>query len=288
MIWIVVAVLAAAAVVALARWVITLDAVRSFLVEYPGEYPLPEWAPIGFPGWVQWQHFLNAFFLLLIIRSGLQVRWQKRASAYWTPRWSKTGEGKVSLTVWFHQSMDVLWLANGVVFLVLLFVSGQWVRVVPTDWAVVPNAISAGLQYASLEWPTEDGWVNYNSLQQLAYFAIVFLASPLAAVTGFRMSGLWPRGAKRLSNAYPIEWARALHFPTMVFFVGFIIVHVALVFATGALRNLNHMYAGNDEVNWVGFWIFLASVAVMAGGWFAARPLVLAPIARLTGKVSAR
>lgn len=43
-----------------------------------------------------------------------------------------------------------------------------------------------------------------------------------------------------------------------------------------------------DAVNWVGFWIFAASIAVISAAWVAARPLVLAPIARLFGKVSGR
>ena len=102
------------------------------------------------------------------------------------------------------------------------------------------------------------------------------------------MSGIWPKNAKALSKAYPVEWARAIHFPVMLYFVAFIIVHVALVFATGALRNLNHMYASQDAINWVGFFIFAASLIVIVIGWIAARPLVLAPIARLFGKVSGR
>ena len=65
----------------------------------------------------------------------------------------------------------------------------------PTSWDVFPNAVSAALQYVSLDWPTENGWVNYNGLQQLAYFATVFIAAPLAIVTGVRMSGIWPKKA---------------------------------------------------------------------------------------------
>ncbi|MEU8247905.1 hypothetical protein [Nonomuraea sp. NPDC048916] len=30
-------------------------------------------------------------------------------------------------------------------YVVLLFATGQWVRIVPSDWAVVPNALSAAL-----------------------------------------------------------------------------------------------------------------------------------------------
>jgi hypothetical protein len=120
------------------------------------------------------------------------------------------------------------------------------------------------------------------------YFIVVFIAAPLAAITGARMSEFWPKDAKTLNKAYPVEVARALHFPTMLFFVLFILIHVFLVFATGALRNLNHMFGGTDVVNWTGFWLFAAAIAVTAAGWYAARPLVLAPIAKLFGQVSSR
>ncbi|MRX42630.1 hypothetical protein GJR97_02710 [Agromyces sp. Q22] len=276
---------AATIVVQLTRWFLGLESMQDFIATYPGETPLPEGAPVGFPAWLGWQHFFNVFLIVLIIRSGLQVRTERRPPASWTPRWSKGGQGRISLTLWFHQSLDVLWLANGLVFVVLLFATGQWMRVVPTSWEVVPNAVSAGLQYLSLDWPLEDGWVNYNSLQVLAYFATIFIAAPLAAVTGVRMSGLWPKKAVRLSRIYPVEWARAVHFPVMLYFVGFIVVHVALVLLTGALRNLNHMYAAQDGDGWLGFWIFVASIVVIAAAWVAARPTLLAPIAGLFGRV---
>lgn len=273
----------------LVRLLMGTDAMTAFLVRYPGEYPLPEGAEPGFPAWVRWNHFLNMFFIVLIIRSGLQNRYEKKPPAYWTPRWSWFGGGKkISITLWLHQLLDILWLLNGIVFVTLLFVTGHWVRIVPTSWAVFPNALSAMLQYLSLDWPTENGWVAYNSLQQLTYFTIVFVAAPLAAVTGLRMSGLWPAKAKRLSTLYPLELARAVHFPTMLFFVFFVITHVAMVFATGALRNLNHMFAGTDSTNWAGFWIFVVALAAIAVLWELARPIILAPIANLLGQVSQR
>jgi len=280
--------MAALAGVFLVRAVLSAEVMQEWLARYPGEYHLPEASTPGFPAWVRWQHFFNTFFIVLIIRTGLQVRTEKRPSVFWTPKWSKNGRGKISLALWFHQSLDVLWLVNGVLFVVLLFATNHWMRVVPTSWEVFPNALSALLQYVSLDWPTENGWVNYNSLQQLMYSLTIFVAAPLAAITGVRMSGLWPRNAKTLSRLYPVEWARAVHFPVMLYFVGFIVVHVALVFATGALRNLNHMYAGSDVVNWAGFWIFTGSIVLLVAGWIAARPLVLAPIAALSGKVSGR
>ncbi|MBU4466291.1 MAG: cytochrome b/b6 domain-containing protein, partial [Actinobacteria bacterium] len=223
---------AAAMVVLAVRWFVSLASVQDFLAAFPGEYHLPESAPVGFPAWLGWQHFFNVFLMVLIIRSGWRVRNEKRPTAFWAPH--KNKKGKISLTLWFHQALDVLWLVNGVLFVILLFVSGQWMRIIPTSWEVFPNAASAMLQYISLDWPTENGWVNYNSLQQLAYFTTVFVAAPLAAITGVRMSGVWPKKAARLNKIYPVEWARAVHFPVMLYFVLFIIVHVALVFATGA------------------------------------------------------
>ncbi|MGN8025279.1 cytochrome b/b6 domain-containing protein [Microbacterium sp. 22242] len=276
----------AGAAVMLVRAFLSLPFMQDFLTTYPGEYRLPAGAPVGIPGWIGWQHFFNVFLMTLIIRSGLRVRTEKRPTAFWTPRGRP--KGKISLTLWFHQALDLLWIVNGVIFAVLLFVTGQWMRIVPTSWDVFPNALSAALQYVSFDWPTENGWVNYNSLQQLAYFTIVFLAAPVAIATGFRMSGLWPKKAEGLSKAYPIEIARAVHFPTMLFFTAFIVVHVALVLLTGMLRNLNHMFAAQDAVTWTGFWVFVLSLAVIAVGWIAARPLVLAPIAKLFGQVSAR
>lgn len=178
----------AAGVVALAQWLRSLAAVQGFIAEFHGASALPAGAPIGVPAWMGWQHFLNVFLMVLVIRSGLQIRRDQRPTAFWSPKWNS--ERKISLTIWFHQSLDLLWVING---------------------------------------------------------------------------------------------------------VAFIVVHVALVFATGALRNLNHMYAAQGSVdpdayagNWTGFWIFATSMAVIFAAVAWARPVFIAPIARLFGTVSSR
>lgn len=283
-------VLVVGAVILLARWLTGLPAVAEFLRAYPGTSSTTAAAEPGIPAWIGWQHFFNAFLVVLIIKSGWEVRTQARPPATWTRK--NTGllrtrrpPAKISLTLWLHLVLDAVWLLNGAVFVVLLVATGQARRIVPQSWDVIPNALSAALQYASLDWPLENGWVNYNSLQVLAYFTTVFIAAPLAALTGLRMSRAWPQDAKRLNSLYRIELARALHLPVMMYFAAFIVVHVALVLTTGALANLNHMYASRDAADWVGFGIFAASLTVMAGAWLLARPLFLAPIASLMGRV---
>jgi thiosulfate reductase cytochrome b subunit len=172
------------------------------------------------------------------------------------------------------------------IFIALLLVSGHWTRIVPMSWDIFPNMLSAAVQYASLDWPTENGWVHYNALQVMAYCLTVFIAAPLAVLTGVRMSTWWPERAKRLTKIYPVEWARALHFPVMLYFVAFTVVHVFLVFFTGALRNLNHMYGSRDIVDWWGLVIFLISLLVIAAALFLTQPLFTTPIATRMGKVT--
>jgi thiosulfate reductase cytochrome b subunit len=291
LIWIVPIVLVAGAIIVLAANAFRAsDAGTSFLRTYPGHSELPSNAPVGFPAWLEWQHFLSAFFILLIIRTGLQIRTTRRPPAYWTRRntgvlKTKGQPVRISLSVWFHLTLDILWILNGALFYVLIFVTGQWVRLIPIHWDVFPNAISAGIQYASLNWPTEDGWTNYNALQLVTYFITVFIAAPLAILTGVRMvPGLAIR-FKPIDRIYPVTVARKIHFPVMIYFAAFTVVHVTLVLATGALRNLNHMYGGSDNVNWIGFGIFAGSVVLMAAAWIAVRPTILSSMASLTGNV---
>lgn len=280
------------AVVLLSRWLRTLSGVETFIADYSGHASQPAAAPTGIPGWLGWQHFFNMFFIVLIVRSGLQVRWERRPPGYWTPtKGSFFSPGrqtpkKISLSQWVHQSLDVLWVVNGFVFIILLFASGHWMRIVPTNWDVFPHMLSAGLQYASLDWPVENGWVHYNALQVMAYFVTVMIAAPLAIISGIRLSTWWPTENEKLSRLYPVETARAVHIPVMIYFVLFTIVHVFLVFFTGALRNLNHMYTARDVVDIWGLVVFLVSLVIVAAGWLLTGQMFARPVAGKMGKVT--
>lgn len=289
-----VAVVVLVAAVIAARTFTTSDAGRAFLSAYPGQSAVPADAPTNAPWWLQWQHGLNFFIMILIIRSGWMVHSQRRPEAYWTRNNSgrlktKRPPTRMSLYLWLHLSLDVAWVANGVLFIVLLFTTGGWKRVLPTHWDIFPNAASAALQYLSLDWPSESPWANYNALQVLAYAVTIFVAAPLAIVTGLRMSPAWRDGWK-LTKLYPVSVARALHLPVMFYFAAFILVHVTLVFATGMRTNLNYMYSGAAESSqgWWGFVIFLATLLVVVAGWVGARPLFLQPVAELSGRVTSR
>ena len=183
----------------------------------------------------------------------------------------------IGLARWWHLGVDALWLLNGVIFYVLLFATGRWQRLVPTSWDVFPNALSVLIQYLSLDWPTENGWVAYNGLQLIAYFVTVFVAAPLALITGLGMSPALSTRFRRISRVFSIQTARSLHFLVLVWFLVFIVIHVTLVFTTGLLVNLNHVYAGRTDDSWLGFWLFAASMVVVVVGWVAATPFTHPP-----------
>ncbi len=282
--------------------------VQRFISDHPGTVVSPRaLAHPGLPLWVGIQHWFNLLLLVFIMRSGLQIL-SDHPRLYWTrhstpgrdwfrvqkpvptePLWTAKQDSislpgqvglpgirhSIGLARWWHLGTDTLWLVNGLVFYALLFSTGQWRRVVPTSWEVVPNSISVLVQYLSLNWPTESGWAAYNSLQLIAYFITVFVAAPLALVTGLGMSPALSTRFTRLSKVLSIQTARSLHFLVMAWFLVFIVLHVTFVVTTGVLRNLNHIYVGSNGSGWAGFVLFAVSMVIVAVGWVAATPLTL-------------
>jgi len=292
------------AAVAIGKGLHNMPAVQDFITRHPGA-DKPAGPALGMPAWVGWTHFFNLFLMTFIIRSGIQIlcdhprlyfsrnatpgkdEWLRVAKPVppdplWTAKDDSVGlpgqlglpgiRHSIGLARWWHLGVDMLWLLNGAVFYVLLFTTGQWRHVVPTSWDVFPNAASVAIQYLSLDWPTDHSWEAYNGLQLLAYFTTIFLAAPFALITGLGMSPALSMRLTLISKRLSIQLARSLHFLVLVYFIFFIVVHVTLVFATEALRNLNHMFAARDETRWVGFWIFAAAMVVTAVGWVAATP----------------
>ena len=284
-----------------------MPAVQSFLLRYPGAPPTAPTVIAGFPLWLRVQHFLNLWFMTFIIRAGLQVLadhprlyWKRDctpgtewfrfqtavpAGRIWTakddsvtvPGWLGIPglRHSIGLARWWHYSFGLLWILNGVVVYTLLFVTGQWVRLVPNTWDVFPNAVSTALQYLSLNFPQDDSWTKYNSLQQLAYFITIFIAAPVSIITGFLQSPAISNKLGWVGRVCNRQWARSVHFLAMWWFLFFILVHVTLVFITGARVNLNMMFAGVHDASWSGFFVFIPAMALVALTWWLASPFTI-------------
>src|SRR6185437_56218 len=160
--------------IAVAKGLREIPQVQDFMHRFPGTSELPANAPVGLPAWLGWQHFLNLFLMIFIIRSGVTIL-SDHPRLYWT-RHSTPGKDwfrmqkpvpedplytakqdsitlpngvglpgrrhSIGLARWWHLGVDTIWLLNGIVFYILIFTTGQWMRLVPLHWDVFPNAIS--------------------------------------------------------------------------------------------------------------------------------------------------
>ena len=80
--------------------------------------------------------------------------------------------------------MTVVWVLNGLIYVVLLFGTGQWRRIVPTSWDVFGEAWDSLKIYAGFGVPSIEHFQPYDALQQIMYFLVVFVLAPLMIVTG--------------------------------------------------------------------------------------------------------
>jgi DMSO/TMAO reductase YedYZ molybdopterin-dependent catalytic subunit/thiosulfate reductase cytochrome b subunit len=256
--------------------------------------------PHGFPAWVRVTHYINFLFLVLLVRSGLQIL-ADHPRLYWnvhcTPgsEWVRFTATKVPtdrvwtakqdaryLSPWiglpgyrhtigmarhWHFLSVLCWVVNGAVYMALLFLTPHWRRLAPDSWQILPDAWAVWVHYATLHLPAEpNGFYHYNPLQQLAYFAVVFILAPLAILSGPSMS---PALTNRF-NWYPKlpgnrQIGRSLHFLVMCAFVIFVIGHVTLVAITGLVRNMNHIVVGADNMSLIGVYLGLVGIGVIVG-----------------------
>lgn len=301
--------------VAICQWLRTIPAVEGWIQENPGTGAFQPPVETGFPLWVRIQHLLNLTLMLFIIRAGLQIladhpRLQVDSGSYpgkefirmngpvppermvqeppeqaWTakddavslPGWLGIPGQRhsIGLARWWHFSCDFLWLINGLLFYILLFSTNQWQRLVPRDWDVFPAMLSTGIQYMSLTFPANEGYTQYNGLQITAYFLTVFVAAPLAMITGLLQA---PAVSSRLGlSRGPLnrQVARVIHFCVLCWFIFFIVVHTVMIYITGFLGNVNHIFTGQNNNSVWGLVWYVAMMVVVIALWAWATPFTL-------------
>ena len=239
--------------------------------------------PHGFPFWLRVTHYVNFLFMILLIRSGLQIL-MDHPRLYWnvhcTPGtewlrltpvevptdrvWTAKDDSRY-LSPWiglpgyrhtigmarhWHFLSVLFWVATASFTSSLLFGTGQWRRLVPTSWHVIPDAWAYFVHYATFHLPPEpDTFIRYNPLQQLTYFGVVFVLAPAGDpdrpvdVAGPDQS---LQVVSRICQATGRSAARSTS-SCMCAFVVFIVVHVAMVMLTGFVRNMNHIVVGADD-----------------------------------------
>src|SRR5579862_8833498 len=256
----------------------------------------------GFPAWACLAHWANFFFLTLLARSGLSIL-ADHPRLYWNdhctpgsewirltplevPRdriWTAKDDARyltpllglpgyrhtIGLARVWHFFSVPFFVLNGAVFIGLAFWSGHIGRLVPHTWRVIPDAWNVFVHYATFHLPPEpNGFYEFNPLQQLSYFAVIFVMAPLSMLTGIAMS-------PAVDNRFPLfpklfgsrQGARSVHFILLIGYLCFLAVHVGLVVITGFGRNMNHIVTGRDDAQPIGMIRGLIGISLVVLSW---------------------
>src|SRR5579859_4073776 len=252
-------------------------------------------ASLGFPLWLRLTHYINLLFMGLLIRSGIQIL-AAHPRLYWregsnpahqwlkftttkvpkdklytsmddenpvTPLIALPGGDNLGLGRLWHFFTIIFWVLNGVIYVVLLFATGEWSRLIPTSWSIFPDAWHTLLTYLSFHIPPASAFHPYDPLQQLAYAGVVFILGPFMILTGAAMSpsveGRFPWYVKIFGGK---QAARSLHFLSLVAFLLFIIVHTALVLIVHFQDNIRNIVFGTTNSSF-GVAIMIAIIALV-------------------------
>ncbi len=229
--------------------------------------------------WIRITHFVNFLFIILLIRSGLSILmdhprlyrndhctpgtewirftpveippdkvWTAKEDARYISPWVALPGYRHTIGVarHWHFLPALFWFLNGVVYVTLLFVTDEWDRLVPTSTQIIPNAWAVLVHYATFHWPPKpETLLFYNALQQVGYFAVVFIMAPLSLLTAMAMSpsvvNHFPWYARLFGGR---QSARSIHFALLLGYLAFLVMHVSLVIATGFAKNMNHIVLG--------------------------------------------
>ncbi|QEC46404.1 molybdopterin-dependent oxidoreductase [Baekduia soli] len=292
----------AVASVAAGKVFIATGAGQSLIHGHPCVPHTPRVSP-GVQWWVVVTHVANFFFMVMIIRAGWQIladhprlyakvhctpdrevlrfRGPVPKDRVWTAKDDAVtlsplfgmpgGRHTIGVARHWHFIFDILFVVNGIAYVVLLFATGRYLKLVPTELSILPDAGSCIVQYSALHLPAAPGgYVRFDAIQQLSYFGVVFLLGPLAILSGLAMS-------PALDNRF--QWyqrifgnrqaARTLHFLIMCAFLLFYAVHMTMVAATGFADNLDSIALGSrgHDLNGVALLFVALGVTIAFNVW---------------------
>jgi methionine sulfoxide reductase catalytic subunit len=250
-----------------------------------------------FPFWLRFAHFINLIFIVMLIRSGIEILsalpklyWHDNAipgkewirftkkkflpdfkKRVWIsleeeesfPSWlSLPGHKNLGMGRHWHFFSIIFWILNGAIYYILLFTSNEWQRLVPTSWSIFPQAFHTMMQYANFNFTVHGN--PYDPIQQLAYFGVIFILGPFMIATGAAMSpaigARFPWYPKIFRGR---QVARSLHFLGMVGFVLFIIIHISMVMLTNFPENMGNIFFGKATSLGIAIGIFALFVLVV-------------------------
>lgn len=146
----------------------------------------------------------------------------------------------------WHFFFAWLFLFNGLIYLAWGAASGHFRRdLAPRRSELAPRHLGREvLDHARLRFPHG----RYNTLQKLAYLAVIFVLLPLMLLTGLAMS---PGVNAAMPWIFEMfggrQSARTIHFLSATALVAFVLVHLLMVAASGPGRQILAMITGRDR-----------------------------------------
>jgi len=151
----------------------------------------------------------------------------------------------------WHFFFAWLFVLNGLVYW-LVGLGGGHVRkdLWPTRADLAPrNLWHEVVTHAKLKFPKGEAARRYNVLQKAAYLAVVLVLLPLMVLTGLCMSPGFDAAAHWLVDFFGgRQSARTIHFITAWAIVGFILLHLFMVVASGTWNNIRSMITGRYAI----------------------------------------
>ena len=140
---------------------------------------------LDFPAWIRITHVINIFFMTFLIRSGIEIL-GTHPKLYWNDdsrpgsEWARftkkvmpknklydtldeeesyssivamPGHSQLGLGRHWHFISVIGWILCGLLYVVLLFATGEWRRYWPYSWEVFPQAFEKMVTYLSFDLP---------------------------------------------------------------------------------------------------------------------------------------
>ena len=151
----------------------------------------------------------------------------------------------------WHFFFAWLFVINGLVYLTIGLINRHIARDLwPKAWQLKPAHIWHEIvTHAQLKFPKGEEARTYNILQKLTYLAVVLLLLPLMVATGLTMSPGVDAAAPWLLDLFGgRQSARSIHFISASLIVLFVLVHLAMVVASGTWNNLRSMITGRYAI----------------------------------------
>ena len=206
------------------------------------------------PSAIRITHWCNVIFLVLMAGSGLQILTAypalgPRGNQYWwypfqnvaPPQWLRIGGWLAGGRHW-HFAIAWFFIANGLVYFIYFFISGEWRRRLFRPGRDTGNAVRQFAYYIRLS-KTPPAADFYNGLQRFAYTGVLLLGIVMV------LSGL---AIYKPVQFYPLmlifggyDGARVVHLAGLCLLAMFVAVHVVLVSLHP--RELLNMIGGGER-----------------------------------------